>query len=321
MGATSGRSIRRLRRGRLRPRVGRLARWVPASRRGLRAPAHMGSGGRRSHSGAAVHELRPRHGVRGGGLPEHFRMLGRRHGHVHGRTGSRCTLVPADSASWTLSSPTPAARSGRAGSGWPRRSSAWGSRPRGRDLCGPATTQPDGGCRRGGRHEWRPSDAADRPPRSKSSSLTARGTRLRLQRIFDTRPDVLNHNIETVARLQRAVRPSAGYARSLAVLAGASRRSASRSSLGSWWGLARPRPRSSRPSPTCPHGVGVSIATIGAVPSPEAAAPFRWRAGGNQRSSERLGRRRPGSRSRPRRGVTPHPVELPRTGGGRRGRR
>lgn len=37
--------------------------------------------------------------------------------------------------------------------------------------------------------------------------------------IFDARPDVLNHNIETVARLQRAVRPSAGYTRSLAVLA------------------------------------------------------------------------------------------------------
>jgi lipoic acid synthetase len=31
-------------------------------------------------------------------------------------------------------------------------------------------------------------------------------------------PDVFNHNVETVARLQRAVRPSAGYARSLAVL-------------------------------------------------------------------------------------------------------
>ena len=40
-----------------------------------------------------------------------------------------------------------------------------------------------------------------------------------LQRVFDARPDVLNHNIETVARLQRAVRPSAGYARSLSVLA------------------------------------------------------------------------------------------------------
>jgi lipoyl synthase len=33
------------------------------------------------------------------------------------------------------------------------------------------------------------------------------------------RPDVFNHNVETVARLQRAVRPSAGYARSLSVLA------------------------------------------------------------------------------------------------------
>jgi lipoic acid synthetase len=40
-----------------------------------------------------------------------------------------------------------------------------------------------------------------------------------LDTIFAARPDVLNHNIETVARLQRAVRPSAGYARSLAVLA------------------------------------------------------------------------------------------------------
>lgn len=40
-----------------------------------------------------------------------------------------------------------------------------------------------------------------------------------LDAIFASRPDVLNHNIETVARLQRAVRPSAGYARSLSVLA------------------------------------------------------------------------------------------------------
>jgi len=37
--------------------------------------------------------------------------------------------------------------------------------------------------------------------------------------IFDARPDVLDHNLETVARLQRAVRPSASYARSLSVLA------------------------------------------------------------------------------------------------------
>jgi lipoic acid synthetase len=40
-----------------------------------------------------------------------------------------------------------------------------------------------------------------------------------LQVVFDARPDVVNHNLETVLRLQRAVRPSASYARSLAVLA------------------------------------------------------------------------------------------------------
>jgi lipoyl synthase len=46
-----------------------------------------------------------------------------------------------------------------------------------------------------------------------------RGDAASLEMIFAARPDVLNHNIETVARLQRAVRPSAGYARSLGVLA------------------------------------------------------------------------------------------------------
>ena len=40
--------------------------------------------------------------------------------------------------------------------------------------------------------------------------------------VLHERPDVFNHNLETVARLQRAVRPSAGYARSLSVLARAS---------------------------------------------------------------------------------------------------
>ncbi len=46
-----------------------------------------------------------------------------------------------------------------------------------------------------------------------------KGDAASLDTIFEVEPDVLNHNIETVARLQRAVRPSAGYARSLAVLA------------------------------------------------------------------------------------------------------
>ena len=47
----------------------------------------------------------------------------------------------------------------------------------------------------------------------------AKGDDAALGVLLRVRPDVLNHNIETVARLQRAVRPSAGYARSLAVLA------------------------------------------------------------------------------------------------------
>jgi lipoic acid synthetase len=46
-----------------------------------------------------------------------------------------------------------------------------------------------------------------------------RGRKEALDIIFDSRPDVLNHNVESVPRLQRAVRPSAGYARSLSVLA------------------------------------------------------------------------------------------------------
>jgi lipoic acid synthetase len=47
----------------------------------------------------------------------------------------------------------------------------------------------------------------------------AHGGSASLDVLFAERPDVLNHNLETVARLQRAVRPSAGYARSLSVLA------------------------------------------------------------------------------------------------------
>jgi lipoic acid synthetase len=47
----------------------------------------------------------------------------------------------------------------------------------------------------------------------------AKGDDAALGLLIAARPDVLNHNVETVARLQRAVRPSAGYARSLAVLA------------------------------------------------------------------------------------------------------
>jgi lipoic acid synthetase len=49
----------------------------------------------------------------------------------------------------------------------------------------------------------------------------AKGVADSLAVLFAARPDVLNHNVETVPRLQRAMRPSAGYARSLGVLAAA----------------------------------------------------------------------------------------------------
>jgi lipoyl synthase len=45
-----------------------------------------------------------------------------------------------------------------------------------------------------------------------------RGDEAALACVLEAGPDVLNHNLETVARLQRRVRPAAGYERSLAVL-------------------------------------------------------------------------------------------------------
>ena len=45
------------------------------------------------------------------------------------------------------------------------------------------------------------------------------GQREALEAIFEERPDILNHNLETVPRLYRGVRPSASYGRSLNVLA------------------------------------------------------------------------------------------------------
>ena len=64
-----------------------------------------------------------------------------------------------------------------------------------------------------------------RTPHTRVETLVsdAKGSPAALEVLFEARPDVFNHNVETVARLQRAVRPSAGYARSLGVLASAKR--------------------------------------------------------------------------------------------------
>ena len=45
-----------------------------------------------------------------------------------------------------------------------------------------------------------------------------------LDTVLDEAPEILNHNMETVARLYRRVRPDAGYAQSLALIARAARR-------------------------------------------------------------------------------------------------
>jgi lipoic acid synthetase len=65
----------------------------------------------------------------------------------------------------------------------------------------------------------------ERSPDTNVEVLTSdlKGDADSLQILIDARPDVMNHNIETVARLQRAVRPSAGYLRSLTVLARSAR--------------------------------------------------------------------------------------------------
>ncbi len=103
-----------------------------------------------------------------------------------------------------------------------------------------------------------------------------KGDRGSLQLIIDCRPDVLNHNIETVARLQRAVRPSAGYVRSLTVLARATEAGLTTKS-GMMVGLGESADEVEEAMADLAN-VGVSIATIGQYLRPtEAHLPVaRW---------------------------------------------
>jgi lipoyl synthase len=90
-----------------------------------------------------------------------------------------------------------------------------------------------------------------------------------LDLIFGARPDVLNHNIETVPRLQRAVRPSASYARSLAVLARAGAAGLATKS-GIMVGLGESADEVLATLADL-HGVGVTSVTIGQYLRPSAA--------------------------------------------------
>ena len=94
-----------------------------------------------------------------------------------------------------------------------------------------------------------------------------------LRIIIDERPDVLNHNVETVARLQRAVRPSAGYLRSLTVLArGAEAGLVTKSGLMVGLGESADEVEETLADLA---SVGVQIVTIGQYLRPTRAPPAR----------------------------------------------
>jgi len=82
-----------------------------------------------------------------------------------------------------------------------------------------------------------------------------------LATVLEARPDVVNHNLETVARLQRAVRPSAGYARSLALLARAKQAGAT-TKTGLILGMGETDDEV-RAALADAAGVGVDIVTLG----------------------------------------------------------
>ena len=97
-----------------------------------------------------------------------------------------------------------------------------------------------------------------------------------LETIFAARPDVLNHNLETVARLQRAARPNAGYARTLVLLArAADSELVTKSGLIVGFGETTAEVRGAI---TDLRAVGVSVLTIGQYlrPSSRHLPVARW---------------------------------------------
>ena len=135
-----------------------------------------------------------------------------------------------------------------------------------------------------------------------------------LATIFAARPDVLNHNLETVARLQRAARPSAGYARSLAVLARA-KDAGLLTKSGIILGMGE-TDAEVRAAIADLRAVGVDVLTIGQYlrPSPQHLPVVRW---WTPEEFDALADYAGRARLRSRRGGPAGAVELPRAGGRR----
>ena len=163
-----------------------------------------------------------------------------------------------------------AARPGGAGAGAPTRSRRSGSRTRS-SPASRATTSPTVAPPRSPRRSRR---CGAVHPRRRVEVLISdcKGDADALATIFAARPDVLNHNLETVARLQRAARPSAGYARSL-TRARRAEGGRARDEVGhhprAW---ARPT-HEVRGALADLRGVGVDIVTLGQYLRPSAAPP------------------------------------------------
>jgi lipoyl synthase len=111
----------------------------------------------------------------------------------------------------------------------------------------------------------------ERSPSARVEVLVSdlKGDEASLAILIAARPDVFNHNLETVARLQRAVRPSAGYARSLTILARAKRAGLTTKS-GLIVGMGE-RPEEVHAALVDLRAVGVNIVTIGQYLRPTAA--------------------------------------------------
>jgi len=93
-----------------------------------------------------------------------------------------------------------------------------------------------------------------------------------LRRVLRARPDVLNHNLETVRRLQPLIRPRASYERSLQVLAAAAAADGPRVKSGLMLGLGETDAEVMRALGDLAE-VGVRILTVGQYLAP---SPRHW---------------------------------------------
>ena len=193
------------------PRPGWPTGWRSA--RASRTGCAQGAPRRRRPRPQAHRPLaRTRHGVRGRRVPN-CRSAGPT---ARRRSWCSATAAPGRAASASSTPRAGGSSARRAGAGG-RRDRAHGARSRRADDGRPRRP---GRRRDGARRRVRRGDPARRPAARVETLISdATGDAPRSARCSTSRPDVLNHNVETVARLQRAVRPSAGYARSLSVLA------------------------------------------------------------------------------------------------------